>query len=1185
MQGCGARFGSWGGLGEKTDLAGWGKALPGVGCVREITGMTVRLRTGPAGSGKTRRCLEEIRVRLEAAAEGAPLVLLAPRQMTFQLERQLLVQLGVSGYTRLQVVSFERLCFWLWEVLGGGALPLLSAEGRVMVFRALMGRLGGEVGRVLGAGLRGVGVARELSDAWVEFQRHRVDQARLQEMAGRLENRRLAAKLSDLARLSRAYEDWLLQHGLGDVQSLPERLVRLLETGSGGPAGPWIEGVWVDGFAELAPHEVAVLAALTRHCREMTVTFCWEEVRGVRPRWLSPWWIVARSKERLEEALRQRPGVEVIHERLEPRSSGGRFDAAPDLRRLERCWAGATPGETAEQGLRVRTGQPARAPVRLVCCEDPLAEASFVAREIWRFVRAGGRFRDVLVLVRDLEGAMPVLRRVFGDYEIPCHWDRREPVGHHPLVVLTRGALRLVARNWRLSDWFAVLKSGLVTGLGEEELDAFENQALACGWSGRPTWWGDRVRQWWAEGSVGRAERWDRLMTVWREWDEGLGQGQRAVSGRELADALRRLWRGLGVEERLAEWAATGGRSYGSTDQMAGAVHGTVWEEAQGWLEDLELAFGEDLLEWREWLPVLEAGLGSLTVGIIPPGLDQVLVGTVDRSRQSEARLVFLPGWNEGVFPARPVGGPLLSEEEWRQLAQAGLELQRQAHEQRAREEHWGYVACTRAREQLVISWCRRDGRGRMLNPSPFCARLRAWMPVTEEVARDPGGPSADSGETAVLHWRECWPWVIRAVEAGRSELLSDLPEPMRAPAESLGRYVAGLKTSRLSPGVAERLYGRRLRLSATQLERFMACPFQFFVWGGLLARERRIYEVDMADRGSFLHQVLALFHERVTAQGRKWRDLSGPEVNALVQECAQRVVRTYREGLFAAAATRRWMARRLEEELTGFLEVVCSWMHKGRYKLDPVAAELVFGGAGGAGAQATDGVVLQEWDGGRILELTGRLDRVDACKISEKEAVAAVMDYKSGRVRLERLLLEAGVDLQLRVYLVVLEELGTLREKLGVERIRPVGAFYVPLRPGVEPGLPGEPAGEEPEGRQARQAYQHQGVFDAEALEWLEAAGAESQGEQFVWRRNQDGSLRRDSWQAKDPAAFRQFVEQSRQWIRAIAARIWSGDVGPDPYRHGSRVACDRCECGWICRLDRQRHRFRRLTPRSAEV
>ncbi|GIX50083.1 MAG: hypothetical protein KatS3mg132_277 [Limisphaera sp.] len=227
--------------------------------------------------------------------------------------------------------------------------------------------------------MRRPGLAGEVSEAWVTCKRHRVTAARLERVAAGLEDRRLAEKLRDWARLGEAYEGWLVRHGLADVQMLVEGVVELLGQRVG--RGAWIEGVWVDGFAELAPHEVALLAALTRHCRELTVTFCLDRSGGERGGWLTPWRRVERSKERLLSALAGWSDVEVVQEWLEPRLEVGRFDACPGLAAWERAWALGRPvgGPAGPEGS-----------VRLVSCEDPVAEARFAAREIWRFVRAGG---------------------------------------------------------------------------------------------------------------------------------------------------------------------------------------------------------------------------------------------------------------------------------------------------------------------------------------------------------------------------------------------------------------------------------------------------------------------------------------------------------------------------------------------------------------------------------------------------------------------------------------------------------------------------------------------------------------------------------------------------------------------------------------------------------------------------
>src|SRR6266481_4038473 len=108
--------------------------------IRQESPMQVRLLLGPAGSGKTFRCLAEIREALSAAPEGPPLLLIAPKQTTYQLERQLLADASIQGYTRLHILSFERLARSVFEMLNQPAPDLLDEEGRLMVLRAILAK-------------------------------------------------------------------------------------------------------------------------------------------------------------------------------------------------------------------------------------------------------------------------------------------------------------------------------------------------------------------------------------------------------------------------------------------------------------------------------------------------------------------------------------------------------------------------------------------------------------------------------------------------------------------------------------------------------------------------------------------------------------------------------------------------------------------------------------------------------------------------------------------------------------------------------------------------------------------------------------------------------------------------------------------------------------------------------------
>src|SRR5436190_9156777 len=98
------------------------------------------LLAGPAGSGKTFRCLAEIATLLRAEPDGPPLILLAPRQATYQLERQILSLPDLHGFSRLRILSFQRLAQFIFELTGRAEPKLLEEQGRVMVLRAILGR-------------------------------------------------------------------------------------------------------------------------------------------------------------------------------------------------------------------------------------------------------------------------------------------------------------------------------------------------------------------------------------------------------------------------------------------------------------------------------------------------------------------------------------------------------------------------------------------------------------------------------------------------------------------------------------------------------------------------------------------------------------------------------------------------------------------------------------------------------------------------------------------------------------------------------------------------------------------------------------------------------------------------------------------------------------------------------------
>src|SRR5208283_5506062 len=202
--------------------------------------------------------------------------------------------------------------------------------------------------------------------------------------------------------------------------------------------------------------------------------------------------------------------------------------------------------------------------------------------------------------------------------------------------------------------------------------------------------------------------------------------------------------------------------------------------------------------------------------------------------------------------------------------------------------------------------------------------------------------------------------------------------------------------TECLSPALAEKLSGPTLRSSVSRLEEFAQCPFRFFVHSGLRAEERKVFELDAREQGSFQHEVLKLFHEQLSAEGKRWRDLTPPDARERVGKIAAVLAPSYRDGLLRTDERSRFTARVLAESLQDFVETLVTWM-RGQYEFDPAVAELEFGfGAGGAPAWEID------LGAGHKLALRGRIDRVDLCREPGGRALCVVMDYKSGRQKLD---------------------------------------------------------------------------------------------------------------------------------------------------------------------------------------
>jgi ATP-dependent helicase/nuclease subunit B len=1080
--------------------------IPGVVALPRAAAMSVQFLLGPAGSGKTWRVLEEIRAELRARPEGDPLLLLAPKQATFLLERQLLADDGPAGFARLHILSFERLALWWRERLSEPDREVLGEEGRVMVLRALLRRHKDVLGPWSRSAAR-PGFARRLSGLLRRFQHQQLSAGRIETEIGTAPAG-LETKLQLFVQLLADYRAWLQERNLLDADELILDTANQLQgTRSAGPSYEAatakevrLGGVWLDGFAELTPAELELLAATVGRADRAMLAFCLDHEPDGETDILSPWSVIGQTFYRAHARLAADSAARVeVLRRSEARS---RFSTAPALAELERAWLSP---------MRQNPITDIARSIEVLACPDPEAEAETAARRIREFVRAGGRYRDVAVLPRRLDESAPVFARVFRRYDIPLFLDRREPAAHHPAGDLFRAALRLVAWQWRTEDWMTLLKTGLA-GVDESDADRLENASLAAGWTGQ---------QWRSQPPPGALSEnaWRRLVEPFHAFERLLSGVP--ITGSLLAQAGRELFAVLNVSERLASWQ----------EAQPGAAHELVGRAVSEWFDAVETGFASDALSAQEWLPVVDSALGTLTVGVVPPTLDQVLMGAIDRSRNPDLRLVILPGWNEGVFPAPAPGPDLLTgaEADWldeHRWLPSPANLRQLGH-----ERFFAYIALTRSSERVLVTHALAGPEGDRLSPSPFLHALRRLVPDSAAEAREEH--LEHPCERTLPPWLPTTPGAAFERERAAALALHTAPS-VAEPAWTLDRHLV------------RRLVPSPPRFAVTAIETFRKCPYQHFAARLLAADEREVAELDSRKSGSLAHRTLERFHRAVAQQPGGWRELPESKVADLMETAwseaeADLKMEWLTRSPAGRADTARWIRR-----LVGF--VTRQLRARTGHAFEPERFEQRFGDLGGEGLKL-------RWVDGTTVEVAGKIDRLDRAMAKDGHEWWLVIDYKSSKRRFDESGFKSGTDIQLVAYLAALAAV----PDIGLGRI--AGALFAQIT-----GESVRSSDHRDDAPKESATLPFRGRLNFAAHPSLALKADERV---FATQLKKDGQPHAGS-DLIPPEALAGLCEEVKAVLMRTVEKIMAGRCEPEPAQLKGRFACEACDWRTVCRSAR---------------
>lgn len=1172
--------------------------------------MPVRFVLGRAGTGKTHRCLAAVAARLAGetptadpraaaaanlaeAPDDRKLILLVPEQASLQMERALVRRAPRGGYWRAEVLSFTRLAQRVFDAAGSPPGEL-SPQARRMALRIVAQSCGPAL-TAFGSAATTPGFYAELDRIIEELLTENVTPEQLlrcADPAGRPgaltppPGDRLAA----IATIYAAYREWLGTRRTDPAARLAALRERLERT-------DWLRdsSIWVDGFAGFTGQEQATLVALARVARELEISLLLDPAAlTAPPAGDAALRLFARTEttyQRLRAAFDE-AGVPVDPPVLLDAASPPRF-ASADLASLERALASADGDPRSSSD---GSGRPDDAPTdaRSVClveCPTHREELREAARRIRTLViDAGGslRFRDFAVIARDLTRLAPIVAEVFEEFEVPYFLDQRRSIATHALCRLVHGLLDAATTDCDGDAMVRLLRSGLV--LEREAAEELENIVLLSQVRGLEAWRRDR---WdfgpdapvppWLDGVRPRIVRSvEGLHALGRAGPAarrpGAAPPEPSVRGRDWTRQLLAALDEIGAPRRLESWIDA---AHAAGRLESAETHRLAWEALCELLDDIDDVLGDTRLTGSEFSEIVAAGLRDLSLGLAPPTLDQVLVGSIERSRHPEIRYAWIVAVNQGIFPRPPEEDGLLSTADREALAEKGLAGLRSRRDDALAERLLAYIACTRPSHGLTISFARADAAGEPLAPSPLLEDLRRALPGLACQTPDAARPPAALAECARGYLRhvprrdEFAPRYRRVADAlAKSDLGPRLTWLLRG--ASYDNLAPPLRRRSRpddgdGPDPADEIAWRG---SPSEIESYIQCPYKHFAEYRLRLSARRGPPLIEWELGQAAHEILAEVTRRAidgstsvrAIPDSRWCDL----LDAVLDE--QRAARP------ADLPQRRPHAAFLYETLGAMLrETLLAHAERWRRgQFEPLAVEHKFG-TKRTGPDDLPALPIPLPDGRRAL-LEGRIDRLDRASAAGGVAPILVYDYKSTAAGLDGPFL-TGARLACFAYLLAVENAYAAEG-------RPVaaGALIAPLYPNVR-ALRTNYARTADATTQRLVAFRPRGLFDDAVAALLDeaiarAVQAAQQGIRpatpfppspvVAVRVKNDGTIHAqgDARPASDIAAR---LDLARSTIAQAAEGLAAGQIGIEPLVERRTLACRTCDFQAVCRFDPQ--------------
>jgi len=1030
----------------------------------------------------------------EVRKEHPGQILMVPEFISHDTERRLCAAAGDTTSRFAEVLSFSRLLQRVVEYVGRGPGECMDEGGRVVAMASAVRQLYSKLKAYASVETRPEFLTG-LVEAVDEFKRCCITSEDLMAASKQTEGG-FAQKLEELSLILEAYEG-LCRQGKRDPRDQMTWLLEQLEDCDFAQNHCF----YIDGFPDFTRQNMAIIEHLMAHSENIVISLNCDEVSSDDPAF-------EKAGDTAGQILNSAKslGVPVEIRRIEARKS-------PLCKVRSSLFQGS-----------IQLNQEAAKHLTLCRADTVYDECGFAAKEIFKLVQGGARYRNISVVCTDMNAYQSPLQIAFAKYEIPLYISGTEDILDKSVIHTVLAAVDAAIGGFEQADMLRYLKAAL-SPVDMDVCDRIENYAIIWGITGK-SW-----QKEWTNHPAGLGENWtDASSCALAELEQarafimeplvrlrrGLTESKN-VSGQ--VNALYAFLEEVSFAQKLATLAGEMDRE---GDNRSTQILNQLWEILLQALEQLSDVLGNTAWDAETFTRLLRLLLSKYTVGTIPTMLDTVVAGPVNAMRCQEEKYLFVLGAQEGSFPGYGGASGVLTDQERVALRTMGVPLTGGADEGLKAEFADIYGVFCGADASVYVT-CPNG------QPSYIYRRLRDMAGSEQQIEKGLGSARPADIAATLVHF-------AAKEDAKALGLESEYRKVLRSTEHCLGD---------LTKDTVEKLYGSKLRLSASQVDKQADCRLAYFLKYGLRLKERKTAEVDPAEFGTYVHAVLENTAREIKNKGG-FRKVSLEETIQI----ADGFSRQYIAERFSQIQSERlsYLFNRNVQELKMVVEEL--WQELQQSRFEPYGFEVAFGDGGEMDAVEIPGKKMQA-------QLRGFVDRVDlwdadGCKYFR------VVDYKTGKKDFDYCDVFNGLGLQMLLYLFALEDAG--EEFLG-GKFTPAGVQYFPAR---APLVPADGMLTPDEAAAAREKlWKRKGlVLNEENV--LAAMEPGENPKRLSYSRKKDGSLSGDLADRHQMHLLKVYVFQL---LGNMVDEIASGKLEPNPYTRGSsHNACTFCPFQLIC-------------------